>query len=227
MADYLEVVYSEKERPYTDYPAELCRHLFKRFRMAPGMAFLEAGCGRGEFLKGFRDLGLDACGVDISEKAPGLSSGIPVKVSDIEKDGIPYEDDSFDVVYSKSVLEHFRDPERYLGEAKRVLKPGGMLITLVPDWESCHKIYFDDHTHRSPFSVVSLKDIYEMHGFIDIEVFKFRQLPLVWKYPVLNYLCSVVAPFVPARTKIKALRWSRELMLVGYGIKPGNDGKGD
>lgn len=227
MADYLEVVYSEKERPYTDYPAELCLHLFKRFRMAPGMAFLEAGCGRGEFLRGFRDLGLDARGVDISEKAPVLNPGIPVKVSDIEKDGIPYDDDSFDVVYSKSVLEHFHDPERYMEEANRVLKPGGMLISLVPDWESCYKIYFDDHTHRSPFSVVSLRDIYEMHGFTDIEVFKFRQLPLVWKYPVLNYLCSVVAPFVPVRTKIKALRWSRELMLVGYGIKPGNDGKGD
>jgi len=227
MADYLEVVYSEKERPYTGYPAELCLHLFKRFRMAPGMAFLEAGCGRGEFLKGFRDLGLDTRGVDISEKAPALNPGIPVKVSDIERDGIPYDDDSFDVVYSKSVLEHFRDPERYIGEANRVLKPGGMLITLVPDWESCYKIYFDDHTHRSPFSVVSLRDIYEMHGFADIEVFKFRQLPLVWKYPALNYLCSAVAPFVPVRTKIKALRWSRELMLVGYGVKPGNDGKGD
>ncbi len=227
MADYLEVVYSEKERPYTDYPTRLCLHLFHRFGMAPGMAFLEAGCGRGEFLRGFRDLGLDACGVDISPKAPALSPGIPVRVSDIEKDGIPYDDNSFDIVYSKSVLEHFHDPESYVQEARRVLRPGGMFITLVPDWESCLKIYFDDHTHKSPFSLVSLNDIYEMHGFVNIEVFKLRQLPLVWKYPVLNYLCRAVAPFVPVRTKVKALRWSRELMLIGYGIKPGNREKGD
>ncbi|MDD3847466.1 MAG: class I SAM-dependent methyltransferase [Syntrophorhabdaceae bacterium] len=227
MADYLDVVYSQKERPYTDYPARLCLHLFHRFRMAPGMAFLEAGCGRGEFLKVFRDLGLNACGVDISRKAPEFNPDIPVKVSDIEREGIPHGDNTFDIVYSKSVLEHFREPERYMEEAVRVLRPGGMLITLVPDWESCYKIYFDDHTHRSPFSLVSLGDIYKMHGLVDIDVFKFRQLPLVWKYPALNYLCRAVSPFVPVRTKIKPLRWSRELMLCGYGTKPANEEKGE
>ncbi len=43
MADYLEVVYSEKERPYTSYPAELCLHLFQRFRMVRAWPFSRRG----------------------------------------------------------------------------------------------------------------------------------------------------------------------------------------
>ena len=60
----------------------------------------------------------------------------------------------------------------------------------------------------------------EYSGFSDIEVVKFRQLPIVWKYPQLNILCDIIAPFVPVRTEQKFLRWSRELMLIGSGIKP-------
>jgi SAM-dependent methyltransferase len=225
MADYLDVVYSEKERPYTGYPAQLCLHLFNRFDMVPGMTFLEAGCGRGEFLRGFKGLGLNTRGVDISEKAPSFLPDIPVKVCDIEKGGIPYGDNSFDVVYSKSLIEHFSNIEPYMKEARRVLKPGGMLITLVPDWESCFKIFFDDSTHRTPFSLISLRDVYRMHGFGDVEVFKLRQLPIVWKYPMLNFVCRVISPFIPVRTKIKPLRWSRELMLCGSGKKLA-DGEG-
>ena len=124
------------------------------------------------------------------------------------------------MLYSKSFIEHLYYPERYLSEALRVLKPGGKLITLVPDWESNYKTYFDDFTHRTPFTQASLTDAYKMYGFSEVTVYKFRQLPIVWKYPMLNYVSSAIAPFVPIRATNKFLRWSRELMLVGYGTKP-------
>ncbi|WP_169703878.1 class I SAM-dependent methyltransferase [Candidatus Kuenenia stuttgartensis] len=219
MNDYLKVVYNEKERPYTDYPEKLCSYLFKVFQMSPGMKFLEAGCGRGEFLNNFKNLGLDVSGIDISNEAPGFQPNLPVKVCDIEKDGIPYPDETFDIIYSKSLLEHFHYPERYMKEAYRILKSGGILLTLVPCWESNYKIYFDDYTHRTPFTIVSLKDIYKIYGFKKVQVFKFRQLPIVWQYPYLNYFCAVISPFIPVRTKNKFLKWSRELMLCASGLK--------
>lgn len=225
MSDYIDVVYNVKDRPYTDYPAQLCLYLFKRFNMKQGMTFLEAGCGRGEFLRNFKRLGLNACGIDISEKAPSFNPDIPVTTSDVEKDGLPYPDAKFDVVYSKSLLEHFTNPERYMKEALRVLRPGGILLTLVPDWESCWKIYFDDHTHKTPFSLPALEAIYRMYGFSDVRVVKFRQLPVAWKYPILNGVCRIISPFVPVRTRIKVLRWSRELMLCGFGRKPRTEEK--
>ncbi len=220
MSNYLKVVYNEKDRPYTDYPQKLCNYLFQIFKMAQGMKFIEAGCGRGEFLDNFKKLGLDVSGVDVSNEAPEFQSGITIKVCDIEKEVIPYPDETFDIVYSKSMIEHLYYPERYMKEAYRILKRGGLLLTLVPDWESNYKIYFDDYTHRSPFTIVSLNDIYKIYGFEKVKVFKLRQLPIVWKYPYVNYFCAAIAPFIPIRTKIKFFKWSRELMLCGSGIKP-------
>jgi len=193
--------------------------LFQSFELKEGMKMLEPGCGRGEFLKNFKELGLDVHGVDISTEAQEYAENFPVEVCDIESEKLPFEDDTFDVIYSKSFIEHLYYPERYLEEAFRVLKPGGILITLVPDWESNYKIYFDDFTHRTPFTNIALEDAYKMSGFSEVDVFKFRQLPVVWKYPKLNYFCAAISPFIPVRTKNKFFRWSRELMLVGAGVK--------
>lgn len=217
---YLSVIYNEESHPYTEYPKQLCSYLFQAFKFEKGMRMLEPGCGRSEFLSNFRDLGLEVDGVDISSEAQNFMQGFSVEIANIEKDPLPYDDDSFDIVYSKSFIEHLHDPENYLHEAYRVLKPGGLLLTLVPDWESNYKIYFDDFTHRTPFTKISLTDAYKLFGFEDIDVFHFRQLPIVWKYPVLNYFCAVISPFIPVRTTNKFLRWSRELMLIGAGRKP-------
>ena len=217
--NYLSVVYDEKSRPYSDYPKKLCSYLFQVFKLKPGMKMLEPGCGRGEFLNNFKDLGLEAVGVDISPEAVTYEQGLDVKLCDIENEKLPFEDNVFDIVYSKSFIEHLYYPEKYLEEAFRVLKPGGILLTLVPDWESNYKIYFDDFTHRTPFTKTALEDAYSMYGFKKVEVFKFRQLPIVWRFPIINYFCSFISPFIPVRTKSKFFRWSRELMLVGVGTK--------
>jgi ubiquinone/menaquinone biosynthesis C-methylase UbiE len=217
---YLSVVYDESSHPFTEYPKLLCHYLYQSFGLNVGMKMLEPGCGRGEFLCHFQELGLDVQGVDISPEAIKFASDFTVDICDVEKELLPFHDNTFDVVYSKSFIEHLHKPEKYLMEAFRVLKPGGKLITLVPDWESNYKIYFDDFTHRTPFTQPSLLDAYRIYGFEEVNVYKFRQLPIVWKYPALNYLCAIISPFVPIRTKNKFLRWSRELMLVGVGIKP-------
>ena len=181
---------------------------------------MEPGCGRGEHLRLFKELGLDVYGLDLSPEASILAKDLNVRTFDLETDGLPYPNDHFDVIYSKSFLEHIRDPSKFLKEAYRTLKPGGLLLSLVPDWESQHKKFYDDYTHVSPFTIISLKNIQLVIGFDNVEVYKFRQLPIVWKYPMLNYFCDLISPFIPIRTTIPFLRWSRELMLVGAGRKP-------
>ena len=217
--NYLSVVYDEESRPYGDYPEQLCSYLFQSFDFKKGMKMLEPGCGRGEFLNNFKNLGLDVVGVDISPEAIEIENGFEVKLCDIEKEKLPFDDNSIDIIYSKSFIEHLHYPERYLEEAYRVLKPNGIFLTLTPDWQSNYKIFFDDFTHRTPFTSMALTDAYKMYGFREINVYKFRQLPIVWKYPILNYFCAFVSPFVPVRTQNKFFRWSRELMLIGVGKK--------
>lgn len=57
--------------------------------------------------------------------------------------GFPYPDGWFDAVYSSHVLEHFSraDGRRVLAECHRVLKPGGILRTVLPDLEASCREY--------------------------------------------------------------------------------------
>lgn len=223
MADYLKIVYGENIRPYTDYPSKLIKYLFERFNMKSGMKILEPGCGRGEFLIEFKNLGMEVQGLDRSEEIKNLleKENIKLEVCDIEKNVVlPYPDNCFDIIYNKSFMEHLHHPDIFLKEAFRILKPGGMILCLIPDWESNYKTYFDDFTHRTPFTKPSLEDILKLSDFSNVEVSKFRQLPLVWKYPILNIFCACISPFIRVRVKNKFLRWSRELMLLGSAYKP-------
>ena len=67
--DYVEVLYDEKLKPFTDYPSRLSKYIFYTNNMKPNDKLIELGCGRGEFLKGFSDLGLDCFGLDKSDYA--------------------------------------------------------------------------------------------------------------------------------------------------------------
>jgi 2-polyprenyl-3-methyl-5-hydroxy-6-metoxy-1,4-benzoquinol methylase len=56
---------------------------------------------------------------------------------DVEREDLPWADESFDVVLMLEILEHFAvDPMRVLWEANRVLKPGGTLILSTPNASS-------------------------------------------------------------------------------------------
>jgi predicted SAM-dependent methyltransferase len=70
------------------------------------------------------------------------SSGTDVLAHNLLK-GIPFADQSFDVVYHSHVLEHFSkdDGNRFLKECYRVLKPNGILRVAVPDLERIVKEY--------------------------------------------------------------------------------------
>ena len=144
--DYVAVVYNEQERPFTTYPDQLARYLVSRYGIDPGHRLLDIGCGRGEFLRGFMDCGLQGYGVDRSRAAAQLCPEAELRTTDLESAPLPFNDDSFDIVFSKSVIEHFYFPERLIQEVYRVLKPGGLVITMCPDWEFNIRIYFEDYT---------------------------------------------------------------------------------
>ena len=218
---YLEVVYNPEDRPFTAYPDQLARYLADRYGMQSHHRLLEPGCGRGEFLRGFLRCGLQGFGVDQSDIARTLCPEAEIRVADLEK-GLPYEDGFFDFIYSKSVIEHFYYPENLVREMFRALKPGGLLITLTPDWEYVYQSFYEDYTHRTPFTSTSLRDILLIHGFQEVSVEKFRQLPIVWKYPLMKYVSILTGWICPRALEkhSKFIRFSKQIMLLATARKP-------
>ena len=84
---------------------------------------------------------MECYGIYISSFAGSNLKGINIKTGDFDKDKLPYEDNFFDIIYSKSLMEHLSNPENFLEEAYRILKPGGKIICMIPDWEANYKIY--------------------------------------------------------------------------------------
>ena len=99
---------------------------------------------------------MDVCGVDQSEMAKTICPEAEFKIANLEEE-IPYENDYFDVVYSKSVIEHFYHPEKLVAQIYRVLKPGGLVITMTPDWEHHFKNFYDDYIYKISLKLVFIK----------------------------------------------------------------------
>ncbi|MBF0595257.1 MAG: methyltransferase domain-containing protein [Candidatus Omnitrophica bacterium] len=220
MAGYIETIYDENVRPRTEYPQQLCAHLMSRFQIPRGARILDAGCGRGDFLNGFQLHGLEVFGVD-AEPASVKVNGAVVKCAELENGALPFTDNYFDVVFSKSVIEHLFNPEKFVSECRRVLKPGGRIIMMTPDWESTMKVFFDDYSHRQPYTRTALKDLLTMFKFREVSAEIFYQLPVVWRYPALKIVSRILQLIVPvtAKSPVKFIRWSVELMVLGTGIK--------
>ena len=185
---------------------------------------MELGCGRGDFISAFKRAGLRCFGVDLE---PVILPGIEVRKCDLSKDSLPFEDESFDVVYHKSVIEHVYQPDHLMDETRRVLKKGGKLIFLTPDWERGFKIFYEDITHRRPYNTTAVKDLLFMWGMQEISAEKFYQYPLFWRWPFLKFLGVLFNPFLSVKlarwltrkTKLKFFQFSIETMVLGYGIK--------
>lgn len=225
--DYVSVVYDNLRTPKTGYPAQLTGYLIKRYDIPQRAKLLEIGCGRGDFLNAFHQQGLEAHGVD--RCTSGFDDLAHLKLSrvDLASDRLPYEDATFDVVYHKSVLEHFISPDHVMQESLRVLKPGGRIIVLVPDWISQMKVFYEDVTHCRPYDRNTLADLFRMYGLSNAEIDLFYQLPVLWKHawlkPASMFLRMILS--TPAARKlteftgVKFFRWSVELMVLGTAIK--------
>lgn len=141
---------------------------------------LDLGCGYGEFINNItarRRIGLDMW----DGTAGHLEAGVEQIVSNVTNlDGI--EDASVDFAFASNLFEHVtkEDFATTLDALRSKLSARGTLNILQPNYRYAYREYFDDYTHVSVFSHVSLADFLSANGYDVIDV-KPRFLPLTVK----------------------------------------------
>lgn len=220
--NYVSTIYNIKERPETSYPEQLAEYLLRGYHISGGR-LLDSGSGRADFAKAFAKAGLNTWAIDGSRYEKEYKDGVHyIGDFDLETGTLPFKDDYFDVVFSKSVLEHIHRPEKYLSEIRRVLKPGGLFIVMVPDWYTQMYIYYDDFSHVQPYTRKGMEDVLKVFGFENVSAEIFYQLPIVWKYPAIKIICrflQFIGGPVKKLSRNKFYRFSRELMILATGRK--------
>lgn len=227
---YIDLKYSETRSPHTAYPHLLAAWLLENVYGRPGR-LLDLGSGRGDHLSAFAGLGFDVEGVDIAPRSIELAAGFTVHRVDLEAEPLPFEPESFDFVFSKSVIEHVRTAASFLSGAREVLRPGGRAAILTPAWEFTYRrIFYSEYTHVRPFTRQSLHEALTLAGFEDVSVRYFHQLPFLWRRPALGPLAALAralplpyrpldpAPWSPRVNTL--IRFSKEVMLLGTGTRP-------
>jgi SAM-dependent methyltransferase len=115
------------------------------------LSVLELGCGTGNNVWFFLELGMNVCGLDISptaieiarQRVAELGFEQPdLRIGSITK--LPWQDGAFDLVIDRSALPHLRIDEvsATVREVSRVLKPGGRFFSYyLFGWNSsCRKL---------------------------------------------------------------------------------------
>lgn len=110
--------------------------------LTSGMILLDAGCGPGTITAALASVVAKAVGVDIEPNAIAAANRLAAaesltNLSFVEADmtALPFEDEAFDAVFFHAVLYHQTQAvlARALAEARRLLKPGGLIATRDAD----------------------------------------------------------------------------------------------
>jgi len=134
--------------------------LFRRYVDGPGRRVLDLGCRDGS-LTGAYASGNEIVGVDADREALAAAAklGIETHWADLDE-SLAFGEATFDVVVAGELLEHLRDPDRLVGDVRRVLRPGGTFVASVPNaYRLKNRLRFllgrepeDDPTHLQMFS---------------------------------------------------------------------------
>ncbi len=128
-------------------------------------------------------------GIDISEidGAEGI---------DFEKDKLPFNNETYDVVIFTAIIEHLYNANLVLSEINRILKKEGLLLIITPNITYAIKNFFNDPTHVHPYNPTSLRKILQMNKFKSNKIYPWlvNKSENYWKIPFKFFIASKI-PF--------------------------------
>lgn len=189
-----------------------------------GSRLLDGGCGMGDWTLWLTQAGYPTIGMDISKvtvgKLKAMFPEVEFTVADIRETGLP--DNSLDAYFAWGTMEHFEEGfDRVVGEAYRILKPGGLLFTSMPFVNLRHAVRYTllepwrlkPSAERTRFyqwrlTRGELATILSRHGFAvdDVKIIGKRQGLQRWLQELTGISATsvfargfavLIAPFVP------------------------------
>lgn len=141
-------------------------------------SFLDIGCATGMLLEKMKKRGWKEKGVEVC--APSAEYGIKERGVDIHTgtlESADFPSEMFDVVHASHLIEHLADPEAFLAEIARIVRPGGRALITTPNAAGLQPRLFGkkwrsaiaDHMHL--FTRRTLHQMLEKQGF-EIEYWK-------------------------------------------------------
>lgn len=201
-----------------------------------GKTLLDVGCALGFLLHAARDEGYEPHGVELSAYAAReAEKDFPGRVvcGTLEEARLP--DARFDVVVLSDLIEHIPEPRAFLGEVRRVLRPGGRLLIVTPDIGSVSarvmgRRWFHrkiEHVHY--YTRHSLGNLLRREGFRPSRVAggtkalsvaylasQFR----VYRLPAVTPAMNLLARLLPASLAARPLWWpTGELVMTAVKTK--------
>lgn len=189
--------YSKKDEEHLNLErrwAEQNYKILKKLNIMPCERILDIGCSHGFFLKICKENGCQINGIDVD---PSIIDGKIVKECNVETDRFPFDDNTFDVIFSSGLVQHLsKPPTNFMEETYRVLKPGGKFCMVVRNEKSWINILFslyDNFRHKSTWSPMSLKQMLEYYKFKVIFMQpKFLGITQLWWMPFKWHIGSNV-----------------------------------
>jgi SAM-dependent methyltransferase len=172
------------------YAPSLAAALIDAVGLEPESRVLDVGCGPGGLATALSEVVGQENVAAVDPSPPFVSvcrTRLPaadVRVAAAEE--LPFEDDSFDAAFAQLVVNFMTDPERAVGEMKRVVEPGGSVAACTWDyrdgmtmlrtyWEAAHEVApdesaeFDEGKNMRYATVDELTDLWRTVGLGDVK----------------------------------------------------------
>jgi SAM-dependent methyltransferase len=179
-----------------------------------GVTLLDLGSADGAFVAVCKKRGLQATGLDISD---GVN---------FEVDSLPMADNSVDIVTAISLIEHLYSPAKLLNEAMRVLRPGGAIILVSPNWYYSASTFFDDPTHVHPYTQKSLAAALRNFQFEGVYVVPWlvKKPASLWDLPKTFFIARWLIPFRGnAPAWVPSFLKGKSASLLALAVKPNSE----
>ncbi|MCB2213044.1 class I SAM-dependent methyltransferase [bacterium] len=137
-------------------------------RYAPeGGRVLDIGCGYSGMLSRLKAIGFDVVGIDADERVTEGCEKEGYEVIAGRFDEALFDEESFDIIVCRSVIEHVEEPLILLGAIDGLLKPGGLMAIETPNFgQAFEKIAFGGFSpqYQTYFTLSTLRYAVTQHG---------------------------------------------------------------